>query len=267
MRSSRATTIVSWVSSCEGQPANLALKDADLWAEYDAARPPEYEPIRQLQETLFEAARQRLIAEARTTFAPTMLAALAVAAEQRTPEQDRLAHEANLKFQFSPNRIEKAIREEDRPLYTELKKKLAALEKSMLDRPQTFGFYSPSTAAATVDVLPMKGFYPLPYEPAQLAQARPHLLSGGDVHRRGAAVDAGWPALFGPTPTKAIEKAPRLALADWLTSPHHPLTARVWVNRLWQYHFGRGLVATPSDFGVKGSPPRIRNCSTGWRPS
>jgi len=47
----------------------------------------------------------------------------------------------------------------------------------------------------------------------------------------------------------------RLALADWLTSDQNPLAARVYVNRVWQYHFGRGLVATASDFGVKGAKP------------
>jgi hypothetical protein len=49
--------------------------------------------------------------------------------------------------------------------------------------------------------------------------------------------------------------APKTLLAQWLTDPSHPLTARVFVNRLWHYHFGQGIVATPNDFGVNGSAP------------
>ena len=47
----------------------------------------------------------------------------------------------------------------------------------------------------------------------------------------------------------------RLALAEWLTSAEHPLAARVIVNRIWQHHFGTGIVATPGNFGATGSPP------------
>jgi hypothetical protein len=237
----------------KGQPGNLELKDRTLWAKYNAVRPPEHEPASKLRAALFEKARRRLIAAARAKLSPEQRRALTVPPEKRKPEEERLADEAELKFQLSPNQVERAILPEDRRLYDELKKRLAALEKGLPDRPQTWGFYSPATAAARVEVLPMKGFYPLPYDPAHLARARAHLLIGGDVHRRGEALAPGWPAVFGPTPTLA--RPPRLALADWLSSPGNPLPARVWVNRLWGWHFGRGLVATPSDFGTRGAAP------------
>src|SRR5581483_1038213 len=48
---------------------------------------------------------------------------------------------------------------------------------------------------------------------------------------------------------------PRLSLANWIVDPANPLTARVMVNRAWEYHFGRGIVATPNDFGRMGSRP------------
>jgi hypothetical protein len=51
------------------------------------------------------------------------------------------------------------------------------------------------------------------------------------------------------------EEKPRLKLAEWIAEPANPLTARVMANRIWQYHFGRGIVSTPNDFGVMGARP------------
>src|SRR5207245_1355628 len=56
-------------------------------------------------------------------------------------------------------------------------------------------------------------------------------------------------------PQSAITTGRRAALASWLASPGNPLTARVMINRLWDYHFGRGIVGTPSDFGNTGERP------------
>jgi hypothetical protein len=56
-------------------------------------------------------------------------------------------------------------------------------------------------------------------------------------------------------PKDTAEQERRTALADWIASPQNPLTARVMVNRIWQGHFGTGLVETPSDFGLNGTKP------------
>ncbi len=80
-----------------------------------------------------------------------------------------------------------------------------------------------------------------------------HILLRGKYDQLGEKVDPGVPAALPPLPTK--DRASRLDLARWLVDPNHPLTARVTVNRFWQSLFGRGLVATPEDFGSQGQWP------------
>lgn len=78
----------------------------------------------------------------------------------------------------------------------------------------------------------------------------------GEPSQPGDVVPRGVPALFGPPDEPVPDgQSGRLQLARWLTGPAAPLTARVIVNRLWQHHFGRGLVGTPSNFGLRGETP------------
>lgn len=88
----------------------------------------------------------------------------------------------------------------------------------------------------------------------ELAKPRPaFVLERGSYDARAESVEANTPAVFPPMPSG--QRANRLGLAHWLTSPEHPLTARVAVNHYWQLFFGHGLVRTPEDFGSQGEPP------------
>ncbi len=78
-------------------------------------------------------------------------------------------------------------------------------------------------------------------------------LERGSYALRAEQVEPHTPPAVHPFPDDLPRN--RLGLARWLTDPEHPLTARVAANRLWQLVFGRGLVATPEDFGSQGSPP------------
>ncbi len=80
-----------------------------------------------------------------------------------------------------------------------------------------------------------------------------HILIRGDFLQKGDKVQRGLPAIFPQLPKDAPMN--RLGLAKWLTSPDHPLTSRVAVNRLWGQMFGNGLVRTQGDFGTQGELP------------
>ena len=92
-----------------------------------------------------------------------------------------------------------------------------------------------------------------------------HVLRRGQVKVPGMEVQPGFLSVLSDpghtnfTPqldTKGNSSGRRLALAHWLTNRQHPLTARVMANRIWQGHFGKGIVATPENFGHSGMPPK-----------
>ncbi|MFI5259944.1 MAG: PSD1 and planctomycete cytochrome C domain-containing protein [Candidatus Limnocylindrales bacterium] len=91
---------------------------------------------------------------------------------------------------------------------------------------------------------------------AERGRSDMHVLLRGNPNLRGDKVEPGVPEVLGDgAPTFVRGPGKRRALADWLTDRRNPRTARVLANRLWQYHFGRGIVPTPNDFGGLGEPP------------
>ena len=86
-------------------------------------------------------------------------------------------------------------------------------------------------------------------------QAETHVLSRGNPNLIGEKVEPGVPSLLDPGGTRfTVGPGKRSALVDWLVDPRNPRSARVLANRLWQYHFGRGIVPSSSDFGGLGEP-------------
>ena len=140
------------------------------------------------------------------------------------------------------------VSEKERALHAELAEKLEVL-RHRLSRWQP-------------NVLTVKN---VPGPPNGPAIAPVRVLTRGDYRYPGEAVEPGFPSAFkGESKPAEIEsdryrqfptRGLRSTLAHWIGSPENPLTARVIVNRIWQHHFGRGIVATPSDFGKNGEKP------------
>jgi hypothetical protein len=101
---------------------------------------------------------------------------------------------------------------------------------------------------------PLPSLFSVSTDPAKATPI--FVLARGDYQNKGERV--GMRPLGVLLPDSAPELTtdhPRTTLANWITQPDHPLTARVVVNRIWNYHFGHGIVATPNDFGRMGARP------------
>ena len=97
---------------------------------------------------------------------------------------------------------------------------------------------------------------PMAYAVTEGDGVEQHVFVRGNHNNPGAAVPQAFPAILAGEEQVAIAKGSgRVELARWLAEPDHPLTSRVIVNRIWQWHFGQGLVRTPNNFGVMGERP------------
>ncbi|HQZ64855.1 MAG TPA: PSD1 and planctomycete cytochrome C domain-containing protein, partial [Planctomycetaceae bacterium] len=147
-------------------------------------------------------------------------------------------------FDATPRIEESSDLAERRNRADEIRKQLAELQ------------YQTQQQAQQLQTLLSDGPFPMTYG---MAEGTPHDVTmqlRGEPSQPGDVVPRGFiRALGGERLPSDTRGSGRLELANWLTRPENPLTARVMVNRIWQYHFGRGLVKTPNDFGVRGLPP------------
>jgi hypothetical protein len=152
-------------------------------------------------------------------------------------ERDDFEHEMN-KLPIMRKHVGDAITQEQLDLYLSLRKERTALRRN--------------APRALDQALVVKETGPKPRDTFVLVR--------GNAHSPGAKVEPGFPTVLtdaAARPATPREKSSgrRAVLADWIADAANPLTARVMVNRVWQYDFGRGIVRSASNFGYQGTPP------------
>jgi hypothetical protein len=158
--------------------------------------------------------------------------------DQRTPMQWQMVYRSASRLP-SNRELERALKGDAKQRYADLQKELAEFDNlKPADPPVAEAIFDGGRAAPPQFIL-SKGVWDAP-----LDEVQPGVLS-----------------ILDPAPAKIVapeglnSTGRRSALASWLTDPKNPLTARVMVNRIWQDHFGKGIVGTASDFGIMGDRP------------
>ena len=202
--------------------------------------------IREEMSAIAEPHRRAIIKDYVDKYPQEIQEALSKPPEERTPIEWQMVRKANqyldprsYQYLAPDSTVEGHLKGVERERWQELKaglKKYAELKPA--DLPIGTGITDVAPAAPETHVL-RRGVYDAPKE----------------------EVEPGFLQILNPRPARIVppkgvrSSGRRIALANILADTDNPLTARVMVNRIWQYHFGRGIVGTPSDFGVKGDRP------------
>ena len=198
--------------------------------------------IRTEMAKILEPLRRDKLVSGSHTFEPEVQTAILMDPAKRDPLQAMMFHTAEPRVTFDEEpdaRTLRTLKGDDSKRYADLKKQLAEFD-SLKPAPLAQGQYMIDISATAPET---------------------HVLLGGNPALKGEEVQPGFLSILDPTDAKITPPAGlkstgrRSVLANWLTDPKNPLPARVMVNRMWNYHFGRGIVATPGDFGRMGSRP------------
>jgi hypothetical protein len=251
-------------------PAEEAASNEQLREEITAKVRPLREQIRQIEEPYRQAAFEVKL----KTYPEDIQVAVRTPEDQRTPGQKLLADQVlsvrdagmrSIRLNEADSEKRKKLDAEIRALTARLPRRLP-VAAGIRDGDYRFtpdgpgDTPVPGTTAKRIKVdfegtfVPKSGrpYEPPPlYFPAMVEPGKGTLIEPGFL----SVITGGGPTTIPPLPAGKLSSGRRRALADWIASPENPLTARVMVNRIWQHHFGRGIVSTPSNFGRLGGVP------------
>lgn len=216
-----------------GKPADVPLVGPDEVAKHKEelkAWNTMVEPARQRKADFEKPYRDRLLQEKKGKLADYIKVALATPPEKRTEGQRLNAIQVEKTLRVEEKEVEAILTSEDRPKWDALKTELEAFDKSKPVLPTALG----------VDEKKIEPSY---------------FLHHGSVDSKGTRMDPGVLSVACDGEWEFAGKNRRAAFAEWVASPNNPLTARVMVNRLWQHHFGEGIVRSVSNFGKTGERP------------
>ena len=180
--------------------------------------------------------REKAVQATVSKFAPEIQAMWAKPASERTSYEKQIVQLVWLQVIGAEGQNASKLNKEDQVRWDELQQKLAQ-----------FDHLKPEPLPAGMTVTDIG-----PVAPVVSIDGKQRL---GEIEPGFPTIFEAKPATIEPIPELPQSTGRRLALARWLAQPDHPLTSRVIVNRIWQEHFGTGLVSTTSDFGHLGEPP------------
>jgi Protein of unknown function (DUF1549)/Protein of unknown function (DUF1553) len=209
----------------------LAAKRA-VWEE-------QTKDIRAAMDQLVQPQIDSLYKEVFDKFPPEIQDCITTASDQRTPIQWQMYYKAKTALVHTTEEGAKKLKGAEKQQWTDLKSQLAKFDS--IKPPEA------PVAQAMIDN----------------GKASPvtHVLAVGVYDAYKEEVQPGFLSILDPTDAKYSPPAGvdssgrRSALANWMGDPANPLTTRVMANRIWHYHFGRGIVGSPSDFGIMGERP------------
>ncbi len=225
------TTNSDRVSLLSGEQARLYQTQ---YAEWDSKT----RNIRAMMSELLESVRLKATADAIGMFPKDAQEAVFTPAEKRTPMQWQIYYRSASRLPKDAA-LEKSLTGDAKDRYASLKEELKHYDSiKPADPPVAEVMMDQGREAPATHIL-AKGVWDAPLE----------------------EVPPGFLSILDPSPARIVppegmkSSGRRTALAEWLADPGNPLTSRVMVNRIWHYHFGQGIVGSPSDFGVMGERP------------